>query len=225
VRFNVLKSDDSLYAVTVKKYSHGRTEGDAKARAEKTHYNVTYKDSVLDLGSGFAIDKDSKFRGQYVELEIEVPVGKKITFDESIDHKLDGVRFRSYRGNWRRDRWDFDYDDGRRWRTNVEYTMGSDGVLRSNGKAKPESSTPASGEYRYQDENNPASETPKEDIQKQIDEEKRKKKESEDRLRDLEKKQKEEKRSNTANPESMEDKKDIAMASPSPVFSLVKSFF
>ncbi len=227
VNFDINKSEgDSLYHVIVKKYSLGKTEGEAKARAEKVQYEVTYSDSVLDLGSGFAIGKDSKFRGQNVEIEIRIPVGKKIIFDQSIDHKLHGVRVRSDRNRWRHERWDFDYDSDydRRWRTNVEYTMGSDGVLRADGKTRAESSTPANGGYRYQDDNNPAPQTPKEDIQKQIEEEKRKKRESEERLRDLEKRQKETSPS-TSNPESMDDKDDIAMASPSPVFSLVKSLF
>ena len=226
VKFDILKSDDSLYYITVKKYSSGRTEGEARARAEKIQYSVSYRDSVLDLGSGFAINKDDKFRGQNIEIEIKIPVGKRIVFDESIDDKLNAVSFKQRRNRrWYRNDWNFDYDDVRRWRTNVEFTMGSDGVLRSNGRTIDQPSRPSDGEYRYQDDNIKNQPANNDDIQRQIEEEKIKQKEAEDRIRDLEKKKKEASRPNTSNPESIEDKDDIAMSSPSPVFSLVKSFF
>ena len=57
---------------------------DAITRATQIQYDVISKDSILDLPSGFAISKDSKFRGQTVELIIQVPVGKKLRFDESV---------------------------------------------------------------------------------------------------------------------------------------------
>ncbi|MGZ5218490.1 MAG: hypothetical protein ACXWC7_00375, partial [Chitinophagaceae bacterium] len=63
------------------------------------------------------------------------------------------------------------------------------------------------------------------DIQKQIEEERLRQKETEERIRELEKKKKEVRQSNTSSPESIEEKDDIAMSSPSPVFSLMKSFF
>jgi phage shock protein PspC (stress-responsive transcriptional regulator) len=230
VKFDILKSEDSLYYVTVKKYSSGRTEGEARARAEKIRYNVSYRDSVLDLGSGFAIDKDDKFRGQNIEIEIKIPVGKKIVFDQSIDDKLNAVSFRQRRNRrWYRNDWNYDYDDVRRWRTNVEFTMGSDGVLRSNGRTMdlPSSpSRPSNGEYRYQDDNIKSQPATEDDIQKQIEEEKQKRQKSEEKIRDLEQRKREGQKSNTNNPESIDDKDDaVAMTSPSPVFSLVKSFF
>ncbi len=119
---------------------------------------MIYRDSVLDLGSGFAIDKDSKFRGQNIEIEIKIPVGKKILFDESIDDKLNAVSFKRNRNRrWYRDGWDFDHDEVRRWRTGVEFTMGADGILRSNGTTKDQPSRPSNGEYRYQEDNNQTS--------------------------------------------------------------------
>ncbi|RYF99432.1 MAG: hypothetical protein EOO02_16930 [Chitinophagaceae bacterium] len=224
VNFNVLKSEDSLYYVTVKKYSLGRTEGEAKARAEKLQYTVTYRDSILDLGSGFSIDKNSKFRGQNVEIEIRVPVGKRIRFDESIEQKLNEVRFRNNRGSrggWYRDRWDFD-NDIRGWKTNRDLTMGADGYLSSDGDVKSENAPSGNGEYRYKDNNEPA--TPqKEDIRKQIEEEKQRQRESEQRIRDLERKAQDSR--STGAPESLDVKDEIALQSPSPVFSLMKSFF
>ena len=186
---------------------------------------MVYRDSVLDIGSGFAIDKASKFRGQNVEIEIRIPVGKKILFDESIENKLNEVSFKRNRRRWPRNGWDYDFDEVRRWRTNVEFTVGSDGVLTSSGGSINNPSKPGNGEYRYQDDNiktPPATD----DIQQQIEEEKIRQRETEERIKDLEKRKKEVQQSNTSKPESMDDKdEEIAISSPSPVFSLMKSFF
>jgi phage shock protein PspC (stress-responsive transcriptional regulator) len=227
VKFDINKSNDSLYYVTIKKYSSGKTEGEARGRAEKIQYDVIYRDSVLDLGSGFAIDKDSKFRGQNVEIEVKVPVGKKIVFDQSIDDKLNVVSFKRNRNRrWYRDGWDYDYDDTRRWRTGVEFTMGADGILSSSGTARPMQSTPENGKYHYQDDNIKQQPATSDDIQKQIEEERTRQKEAEERIRNLEKRKREAQQSGANKPESMDDKQDgIAMSSPSPVFSLMKSFF
>ena len=217
VKFDINKSDDSLYYVTVKRYSSGRSESEARARAEKIQYEVLYKDSVLDLSNGFAIGKDNKYRGQNVELEIKIPVGKKILFDESIENKLNEVSFKRKRGRWPRNGWDYDYDNIRHWRTGVDFTMGSDGILTSNEKVNT-GTTPANGDYRYQDNNKAR---PADDIQKQIEEEKRKKEETEKRIRDLEN-QKKERQSNTDNNESMDDKEDAAIGKSPSVFSFVQ---
>ena len=222
VKFDINKSQDSFYYVTIKKYSSGRTENEARNRAEQIQYNVVYKDSVLDLGSGFAIDKASKFRGQNVEVEIKVPVGKKIIFDQSIDDKLNVVSFKHNRRRWPRNGWNYDFDDTRRWRTGVEFTMGADGILTSNGTTTNKSSRPANGEYRYQDDN---IKTPAvtDDIQKQIEEEKLKQKETEERIKNLEKKKKEAQELKTGKAEKMDDEEELSIRTPlSSVFSLVK---
>src|SRR6476620_3765 len=62
IRIRIEQSQDSNYHVGIKKYSHGRTIAEAEARAQKIGFNAAYKDSALDLGSGIAIDRDSKFR-------------------------------------------------------------------------------------------------------------------------------------------------------------------
>jgi hypothetical protein len=83
VKISVHPGTDS-FRVIMKKYSFGRTYQEAMNRAQRTQYTVTSKDSILDLSNSYAIDKESKFRVQNIELEIYVPVGKKIRFDESV---------------------------------------------------------------------------------------------------------------------------------------------
>src|SRR5206468_7094302 len=131
------KSNDELYHIVLRKSSFGQTEEDALARAEKIQYNIYSKDSVLDLGNGYAFDKGSKFRGQEVEIEIEVPVNKKINFDESVPDKLNPMNFKLKRTFHRKTRinglviTDYDYNDYYfRFRTGVDYVMGVDGRLK-----------------------------------------------------------------------------------------------
>jgi len=85
IKVRVEKSEDSAYSVKTIRYSYGQNRKDAETKAGKIAFNTTYKDSVLDLGNGIAIDKDSKFRGQKVLVVINVPVGSKIRL---INHFL-----------------------------------------------------------------------------------------------------------------------------------------
>jgi len=124
-------SEDGLYHVRVYKYSAGSSISDAQDRASKTRFNVSTQDSIINLGSALSIDRNSKFRGQGVIVEISIPVGKKIRFDASVmDTYNPWVVRRTWREGRRR-RWqsDWDYDDYFSLRSNVDYVMGDDGKL------------------------------------------------------------------------------------------------
>ena len=140
VKLRVEKSDDSLYHVTVYKYSAGNNLEDARNRAERITFHVSNQDSILNIGSGLGIDRQSKFRGQGVIIEIHVPVGKEIMFDESVRHAYNPWVIRSFRnhgGSWqRRNRYetDWDYDEYFRWSPNVNYIMTTEGKLAESSK-------------------------------------------------------------------------------------------
>ena len=147
IRFDIVLSEDSDYHVVLKKYSAGSTRAEARSRADKIQYDISYKDSMLDLGSGYAIDRNSKFRGQKIDIEIRVPAGKKIRFDESVENRLNpfNIRIKRYRG-WRRNvRIQVDESDNFPWSVNTDYTMGKDGLLHDQeGKSIEENN-----DYRY----------------------------------------------------------------------------
>jgi phage shock protein PspC (stress-responsive transcriptional regulator) len=135
VKVRVDKSDDSSYHVKFYKYSAGRSLADVQNRAGQTGFNIAVQDSTLNLGSGITINQASKFRGQGVIVEIQVPVGKKIRFDESLRDAYNPwvVRraSRDYRGwNSPRYRIDWDYDEYSGWDYNQDYIMTSDGKLK-----------------------------------------------------------------------------------------------
>ena len=174
VKIRVGKSQDSLFHVHVFKYSTGSSLSDAQSRAARTLFRVSSEDSILNLGSGLTIDRSSKFRGQGVIVEIEMPAGKKINFDESVLESYNPwvvrkvVRGQSWGRRWRSD---WDYDDFFNLEANVDYVMGKDGVLFN--PLKPEKDE--NGDYRY--DNND-------------DDKKNRKKELQDELKQIEQQEK-----------------------------------
>ena len=210
IRFNIKASLDSSYHVILKRYSFGKSEEEALTRANKISYSVFSRDSILDLSSGYAIDKDSKFRGQQVEIEIEVPVGRKIRFDESVNEKLNPVKFkvkRTYR-NRRVVNIEVDEDNYFHFRSGVDYIMGIDGSLKD-----PLGNTAPTNDYRYEGKDTTIN------IQQEIENERRRKEESERKIKELENKQKEAKPNSLKNLKT--DEKNALAGSPSSVFSLV----
>jgi phage shock protein PspC (stress-responsive transcriptional regulator) len=209
IKFNVKASTDSIYHVTLRRHSFGRSEEEAEARADKIQYAVYSKDSVLDLASGYAIDKDSKFRGQQVEIVIEVPVGKRIRFDRSVDEKLNPTSFRIKR-SYRRNRVvSISIDDDTyfsHFRSDVDYIMGIDGNLKD-----AEGKDLINNDYRYNNNNNDSIE-----LKRSIEQKKKELKELEERQN---------KKQSFNEKESMDDKEDAVVSTNSPVFSLVRSFF
>jgi phage shock protein PspC (stress-responsive transcriptional regulator) len=136
VKIRIERSKDSLYHITVKKYSRGNTVKDAENRAQKIQFTYTQKDSILDLGSHIAISKEEKFRGQQVIVLIQIPKGRKIQFDETISEKLHpftvrvGERYDSRRNRYRRSGgMHFDFDHHFEYIVNEDYIMNANGEL------------------------------------------------------------------------------------------------
>jgi len=222
------KSNDSLYHVIIRKFSYGRTTDDARQRADRIQYSVLSQDSVLDVGNGYTVDKSSKFRGQQVEIEIQVPVGKKLRFDPSVPEKLNPANFKFNKTsrktfvNGRVIR-SYSFDESYfHFRTDVDYTMGINGKLQDKSGRTVE----YNDYYRYdedQDAVDPGN-TDSLNIQQQLEQEKKKKEESEKKIRDLEKKQKETKQSTGRQEGKLNDDGTVAKASKH-IFSLTESFF
>jgi phage shock protein PspC (stress-responsive transcriptional regulator) len=128
IDFNISKSVDSLYHVSVNAYGFGPSKAAAIERAEKLQYKVAVRDNVLDLANGYSIYKDDKWRGQTIVVDIQVPVGKKIRLDESVKAKLIRAAVRNETGNLNRN----PFYRGRKsfcWKADTDYTMQENGIL------------------------------------------------------------------------------------------------
>lgn len=163
----VAKSEDSAYHAYMIKISRGNSLSDAEEKMHKINLEVTQNDSVITIEKGFAISKDSKFRDQRVAIVIEVPVGKKIRFDESID--------------WF-DWFDLDFDRGRYsqsasydkrtysiWHWNKDYIMTASGLEKAFKEKDP------NAQYDNGSETKSAEDLKKEidDQQKELDKKKK----------------------------------------------------
>lgn len=131
IKLSFEKSDDTLYHFSIIKHALGKSDTDAIARAEKINYNIVLNDSIADMAPGFAVDKDTKYRLQNIIILVKVPVGKKINIEESVFEKLSNMNIEfnnrlKWGGNAK-----FVFKDSRRYRTNTDYTMQSDGSLIS----------------------------------------------------------------------------------------------
>ena len=223
VDFTVEKSNDADYHVILIKKSMGRSATDAKTRAGQIQYSISSRDSILDIGNGFAISKNSKYRGQMIELKIQVPVGKKLRFDESITDKLNPVevRMRDRRSRLRRARIDIDYNDWFEYRTNVDYVMTDKGTLVDPNRPTDttSSSKNRTGDYRYEDAQPSTTNS--------LEEQRRKVQEEQQKLKDMEQeKNKKQKDSISGNgkKESLDDEDGDDDVAGSPIFSLVQIF-
>ncbi len=219
VRFSIDKSVDDQYHVTIRKHGNGRTEEEALLRASKIQYSVNSYDNILDLANGFAVDKDSKYRGQNVEIEIQVPVGKKIRFDRTVREKLnaDGPRIKTSRN---RRVVDLQWDDYGRYyfKSEVDYTMDSEGNLRDEDGRILNRYTGRSYESRRN-----RVEPDSAEIRRQVEEQKKKlDEEAERRIREMKRNSNDTQRSSTKNESMNDSEEDFAgIGSPS-VLSLIK---
>jgi phage shock protein PspC (stress-responsive transcriptional regulator) len=217
VQFNVNKSPDAAYHVTLRKYSYGNSEEDALTRAENIQYNVSSKDSVLDLASGYGVSKEKKFRLQQVEIEILVPVGKKIRFDETIKEKLNPVNFKIRKRYRNRRIVNIEINDDRYFRFNagVDYTMSETGTL-VDPKGESVLRQPDNN-YRYQNSDTAKTEKPVKPDSLEI-----RKKQLEEELRKINEKQKQGMPGAFIKENSRLNEKNTFSGDPSPVFSLVQ---
>ena len=219
VDFTIEKSADADYHVILVKKSMGRSLADAKTRAGQIQYSISSADSTLDIGNGFAISKNSKYRGQMIELKIQVPVGKKLRFDESITDKLNPVevRMRDRRSRLRRARIDIDYNDWFEYRTNVDYVMTDKGTLVDPNKPvqTTTSTQTQTGDYRYDD---------RQSLKDSIDAREKRLKEDQRRLDEDKKRLQRDSTQGNGKKESLDDNDDNEDVAGAPIFSLVQIF-
>ncbi len=210
VKFNVTMSPDAQYHMDIQKNSFGKTQDEALARAGAIGFGVTSKDSIVDLENSLVITRNNKFRGQNVELNIQVPPGKKIRFDESVE-KMHSMNVRIKRGHFRDRVTDVeisihDYGD---YRPNTDYIMGADGMLRYADSSLNKSNT------NVQTGNFDSS-----GVQDQINEEKKNMQDAEKKIKELEQKQKEALKKSTTRVQEI--RKQGWAAAPVPEFSLLQ---
>lgn len=83
IELDIKKSNDNNYSLTRYMHSRGRSLRDAKENASATVWTFTQEDSLLILDPYFNLGTSEFWRGQHLELEINIPVGYYINFDNN----------------------------------------------------------------------------------------------------------------------------------------------
>ena len=132
VKIKIVKSPTDSFQLSIIKMSNGRTRKSADTLVSLINFNVQQNDSLLMLDRAITVNTTDKFRNQYVEVTIAVPVGHYIKIDKSFGYG-NQVRYRVftqdldwYYNDDNANDYDYHYD--------VEYIMKQDGLYTLNGE-------------------------------------------------------------------------------------------
>ena len=130
-RIRIKKSATDSFQVSQMKWCNGRTRRDADTLAALINFNILQSDSLLMMDRAIPINTTDKFRNQYVEVTISVPVGHYIKVNKNFD-RLNHVRFpRVWNDNyWYND----DNDEYFKFKSGVSYIMKEDGLYTLDGE-------------------------------------------------------------------------------------------
>jgi len=132
VRIKITKSPTDSFQVSVMKMSNGRTRRAADSMLPLVKFDISQNDSLLMMDRAITINTTDKFRNQFVEVTIAVPIGHYIKIDKNFGN---GNRVR-FGGFWGGNDWyyynnnddnDFDFNYG------VQYVMKQDGLYTTDG--------------------------------------------------------------------------------------------
>ena len=129
IRIRIKKSSTDSFQVNVMKFANGNIRRYADTLAALINFNISQNDSVLMMDRAIAINTTDKFRNQYVEVTIAVPVGHQIKINKSFGY-TDRVRLDGF---WdRRDWYNYDEEDYE-YSYGVEYIMKEEGLYTLDG--------------------------------------------------------------------------------------------
>jgi phage shock protein PspC (stress-responsive transcriptional regulator) len=83
-QLNIVKSPDSTFSIMELKKARGITTREAIKRAENIVYNYEQNDTSLAFDSYFTLPEDEVWKRQELSIELKVPVGTVIHFDDGI---------------------------------------------------------------------------------------------------------------------------------------------
>ena len=133
IRVNVLKSADTNYHVSYKRFSSGFDADDAYNRLLKIDFKAEQVNNILYLPSSFAVSKNEKWRGQSVMVVIEVPIGKKIKINNSVSRYNDfGLDYNDHSKIWNL-RTDAINDENKSWWYGYNYRYDREYIMTDKG--------------------------------------------------------------------------------------------
>lgn len=192
VNIIIKKSSTDSFRVSYTKVSNGNTRRSGDTLAALIDFDAYQSDSSLYLDNAIAINTTDKFRNQFVEVVVEVPVGHKIRIDESFGYRNRGrIEFFYNNDDWyyynQRDDYDFEYGETYIMKEDGLYTLdgykSSDEWRRDDERDNEKDWNEEDSNYRYEDRNR-NSDSVDEQIRNQLDSMKRIQEEKLKQMRD-----------------------------------------
>lgn len=84
VGLRILGTEDSVVNLTQELYSRGKTKDEALKNARKLSYSYSVMDSVLTFEEGLDLNALETFRGQRINLTLEIPYNKPFIMERSM---------------------------------------------------------------------------------------------------------------------------------------------
>lgn len=91
-KLNIVKSDNDSATFEIKQFARGKTKKIAADRAAGIHYEFAYSENQLILNNFFTASTNDKFRAQYLNLMLNIPEGKTVYLDKSLENILYDVK-------------------------------------------------------------------------------------------------------------------------------------
>lgn len=147
VKYHIVRSTSDSFEITIARMSRGRSMSEASQRADAIQFSMMQQDSFVYADRGIAITPASKFRNQYVDITIAVPVGKTIRLSKALGQ----YNWVHVGGPWEGSEWENrEWDSEERgWEFGATYVMRSDGLYTVDGFKTGE----ANDRYRYKRRN------------------------------------------------------------------------
>ena len=137
IHVRLVKATGDSFEVKMVRLANGSSRSEAERNATNINYNLSQRDSILQMDKGIAINKQDKFRNQQVIVTVAVPVGKRIFVNDNIGWGNDArIEIGNNDGFW-----DWENNEETRslkYRHNVEYVMTEKGLERVNKSPRSE---------------------------------------------------------------------------------------
>jgi phage shock protein PspC (stress-responsive transcriptional regulator) len=170
VNIRITQSPSDSFEVSQVKFCNGSTRRNADSLASLMNFTIEQNDSLLMVDRSIPINTTDKFRNQYIEVTIAVPVGHYIKVSRNFEN-WNRVHFEGF---WHNYDWFDDHNYQRyHYEKGVQYVMREDGLYTLDGRRsddnnnewnidspKDNPSVDQNGGYRYNQGNDSVNKTP-----------------------------------------------------------------
>jgi phage shock protein PspC (stress-responsive transcriptional regulator)/uncharacterized membrane protein YphA (DoxX/SURF4 family) len=84
IKFEIKHTEEKTAYIQINREAKGKTNTDAKKRAEAIRYNFSFIKNQLQLDNYFTTDIENKFRDQEIEITLYLPTGTLFKVDSSV---------------------------------------------------------------------------------------------------------------------------------------------